>query len=64
MASMPTFSASVFSEEYWSVSVGVTFYPGGCARSNNVLGNRWMPLLPVADNGNFALKLPPGAFGP
>jgi hypothetical protein len=53
---------NAFSEEYWSLSVGFTVYLGGCARSNNVLGHRWMPLLPVADNGSFALELPPGNF--
>jgi hypothetical protein len=44
-------------EEFWNVTAGVAFYPGGNARTNSVCGHRWMPLLPVADNGSFALDL-------
>jgi hypothetical protein len=48
-----------FAEEYWNVSVGFAYYPGGNAVSNTVAGRRWMPLLPVADNGSFAIDVDP-----
>ena len=44
-------------EEIWNVSAGVAYYPGGNAQSRSVCGRRWMPLLPVADNGSFALGI-------
>lgn len=44
-----------FEEEIWNVTGGLVFYPGWNARANSVSGNRWMPLLPVADNGTFAV---------
>jgi hypothetical protein len=44
-----------FEEEIWNVTGGVVFYPCWNAIACNVSGNRWMPLLPVADNGSFAL---------
>jgi hypothetical protein len=53
---------SEFAEDTWSVSVGLTYYPGGNAQSNTVAGRKWMPLLPVADNGSFALETPAGGF--
>lgn len=51
-----------FPEEFWNVSVGASYYPGGNAASKSVAGRRWMPLLPVADNGSFALEVHPGGI--
>jgi hypothetical protein len=48
-----------FKEEIWNVTGGLVFYPGGNARASTVSGNRWQPLLPVADNGSFALDQDP-----
>jgi hypothetical protein len=39
-------------EEAWNFYLGITFVPGGC-RSATVHGQRWAPLLPVANNGLF-----------
>jgi len=44
-----------FAQEIWNVTTGIAYYPGGNAVSKNVTGRRWMPLLPVADNGSFAI---------
>jgi hypothetical protein len=41
------------SEEIWNVSVGLEFIPAG----NPCIRNRFSPLLPVADNGSFAVRL-------
>jgi hypothetical protein len=49
-----------YSEEYCNVSFGIVFYPGYQAASRNVSGNQGLPLLPVADNGTFAVKAPRG----
>lgn len=46
-----------FRDEIWNVTAGIAFYPGGNAISKTVCGNCWLPLMPVADNGNFALDL-------
>lgn len=46
-----------FRDEIWNVSAGIAFYPGGNAIAKSVCGNCWLPLMPVADNGNFALDL-------
>ena len=48
-----------FEEEVWNVTCGLVFYPGANARARSVSGNRWLPLLPVADNGTFALEQDP-----
>ena len=40
-------------EDAFSISVGIAFYPGWNARSRTVAGQCWMPLMPVANNGNF-----------
>ena len=48
-----------FAQEYWNVSVGLAYYPGGNAVNKSVAGRRWMPLLPVADNGTFAIDVNP-----
>ena len=41
------------SEAAWYVAFGMQFYVGGNARTPTVGGNCWMPMLPVANNGNF-----------
>jgi len=40
-------------EESWNISMGVQYYIGGHARTKTVAGNCWLPLMPVANNGNF-----------
>ena len=40
-------------EDAYSIGFGLTFYPGGNARTRTVAGNCWMPYLPVANNGTF-----------
>lgn len=48
------------SAEYsYNVTFGIAFYPGGYARNRTVSGRAWMPLLPVADNGNFLVDAAP-----
>jgi hypothetical protein len=51
--------ADKYSEAYWNVSVGIAYYPGCNAASKTVAGRRWMPLLPVADNGVFGIDIDP-----
>lgn len=48
-----------YAEETWNVSAGISFYPRGNAKSRTVSGQTWMPLMPVADNGSFALEANP-----
>jgi hypothetical protein len=45
-------------EDAYSVGFGLTFYPGGNARTRTVAGNCWMPYLPVANNGTFLVDSP------
>ncbi len=40
-------------DDAYSIGFGLTFYPGGNARTRTVAGNCWMPYLPVANNGSF-----------
>ena len=40
-------------DDAWNFTIGVAFYPGHNARTTTVAGQRWMPLLPVANNGRF-----------
>lgn len=40
-------------EEFWNVSFGLVFTPGGKVANQSVSGWRGMPLLNVADNGTF-----------
>jgi hypothetical protein len=40
-------------DEAWNFTVGLMIYPMRNARTSTVAGQRWMPLLPVADNGSF-----------
>ena len=43
-------------EDAYSIGFGLTFYPGGNARTRTVAGNCWMPYLPVANNGSFLVE--------
>lgn len=43
------------SEEAWNVLFGFAYYPGGKAISENVSGQRGLPLIPVANNGSFLI---------
>ena len=47
-----------YMEETWNVSFGLVFYPGAKAISRTVSGHAGLPLLPVADNGTFAVEAP------
>jgi hypothetical protein len=49
---------SGFAQEFWNVTIGLAYYPGGNAHSQTVAGRRWMPYFNVADNGSFALEAP------
>jgi hypothetical protein len=40
-------------DEAWNFTIGLAFYPRLNAYSPNVFGRRWMPLMPVANNGTF-----------
>ena len=40
-------------DEVWNLSFGMAFYPGQTARSTTVAGRKFMPLLPVANNGTM-----------
>ena len=40
-------------DEAWNFTVGISIYPGRNAVSSTVAGQRWMPLMPVANNGTF-----------
>ena len=42
-------------EEFWSFTLGVQFFPGHDAKTMTIAGERWRPLLPVANNGVFIL---------
>jgi hypothetical protein len=52
-----SFPGGGLQEEFWNLSIGLSFFPGGKARSCGVAGQRYMPLLPVADNGSFLVDL-------
>ena len=45
--------ATADSESAWYIAFGLQYYVGGTARSSTIAGNCWLPLLPVANNGNF-----------
>ncbi len=51
-----------YSEEYWNISFGLVWYPGCKAASPSVSGPQGLPLLPVADNGTFAVDAPVGSL--
>jgi hypothetical protein len=40
-------------QEFWNVSMGLAFSPGGNLRSKTIAGRAWMPYLPVANNSSF-----------
>jgi hypothetical protein len=40
-------------EDAWNFTIGLAFYPAANARNRSVYGQRWMPQLPVANNGYF-----------
>jgi hypothetical protein len=40
-------------EDAWVFVIGLAFYPRGDARSATVRGQRWAPVMPVANNGVF-----------
>ncbi len=40
-------------ESSWYLAFGLQFTFGGAARSATVAGKNWLPLMPVANNGNF-----------
>ena len=40
-------------EDAWNFTIGLAFYPAANARNRSVYGERWMPQLPVANNGYF-----------
>jgi hypothetical protein len=40
-------------EDFFSLGVGLAFYPGCTARTRTVAGRSWMPMMPVANNGTF-----------
>lgn len=42
-------------EDAWSFNLGIEIFPGHDARTRTIAGERWMPLLPVANNGVFLL---------
>ena len=44
---------SGYGDASWYIAVGVQYTVGGNARAKTVAGNSWLPLLPVANNGNF-----------
>lgn len=45
------------SDDAWNFSVGISIYPRRNARTTTVAGERWMPLLPVANNGSFLVDI-------
>jgi len=48
-----------FAEEYWNVTFGFVYYPGNNSGTRTVSGRSMLPLLPVADNGLFGVKVNP-----
>jgi hypothetical protein len=40
-------------EDQWNFTIGLAFYPRRNAVTNTVRGQRWTPLLPLANNGYF-----------
>jgi hypothetical protein len=52
-AGVSTLGASAAAQEFWNVSVGLSFSPRGNLRSKTIAGRRLMPYLPVANNSSF-----------
>jgi hypothetical protein len=46
-------SSTTTRDEVWNISIGMAWYPGKAARSRSVAGQKYMPYMNVADNGNF-----------
>lgn len=44
-------------EDTWNYVVAISIYRGRNARSSTVAGDRWMPLMPLANNGNFLVDV-------
>ncbi|MFO1092450.1 MAG: DUF6666 family protein [Planctomycetaceae bacterium] len=40
-------------DEAWNFTVGIALYPRANSRSTTVAGQRWAPLIPVANNGSL-----------
>jgi hypothetical protein len=40
-------------DEAWNFSIGIAVYPRRNARFTTIAGQRWMPQMPVANNGSF-----------
>ncbi|HVC96492.1 MAG TPA: DUF6666 family protein [Pirellulales bacterium] len=40
-------------QDAYNVSVGLAWYPGRNARTKTVNGARWLPYMPLGNNGNF-----------
>ena len=53
----PAVSASLAgaAENAYTIGFGLAFFPRGSSRNRNVAGDRWMPYLPLANNGNFLI---------
>jgi len=51
-------NAPSFRDEIWNLYVGISFSPGNYGACT-VSGNRWMPLLPVANHGYMPLSIDP-----
>ena len=51
--SAATGSAAAVGEQAWDLGAGFAFYPGNHARTSTVSGQKWRPLLNVADNSSF-----------
>jgi hypothetical protein len=50
-----TAGAFAQAQEFWNVSFGFAFSPGGNLRSKTIAGRSWMPYLPTANNSNFLI---------
>ncbi|MBS0209588.1 MAG: hypothetical protein JSS27_11615 [Planctomycetes bacterium] len=53
LAPSSAYSASAAADQIWNLQFGFMFYPGNAARSSTVAGRKFMPYMPVANNGTF-----------
>jgi len=44
-------------QETFFISIGIAFYHGCNSRTDSVSGQRWLPYLPVANNGSFIVDM-------
>jgi len=53
----PSARGGVFAstEDFYNLSIGMSFFPGMTARSRTVAGRSWMPVTRVANNGSFMI---------